>query len=245
MTGIDLAAHSDGCLFCLRLDGGFRGREHPFPESLGNTEIVLPKGVVCDRCNNNVLSQLDHALLEWPPVKMVRTLRAIPSKQGKFATTRWGNATISVREPGALVVEQFSDDAFLDKGGGNLQMNLRTGHRLTERHFAILTRAIWKIALELFYKDHGTNAFSTRFHPVRAMVLGKVPTHGWVLARRHADPADAEFGLSYRFLGPLERPLKVFATLLVGPVIMLTELLLRDSTDMDVFPDDLVSKAAF
>jgi len=29
-----------GCLYCRRSDGGFRGREHPLGESLGNTEIV-------------------------------------------------------------------------------------------------------------------------------------------------------------------------------------------------------------
>jgi hypothetical protein len=44
-------------------EGPFKSREHPFPESLGSTEIVLPRGVVCDPCNNGPLSRLDQAFL--------------------------------------------------------------------------------------------------------------------------------------------------------------------------------------
>lgn len=43
------ALHEQGCIFCRRHDGGFTSREHVFPESLGNEEVVLPRGVVCDR----------------------------------------------------------------------------------------------------------------------------------------------------------------------------------------------------
>ena len=37
------------CLFCRRGDGGWTSREHVIPESMGNTELILPPGVVCDR----------------------------------------------------------------------------------------------------------------------------------------------------------------------------------------------------
>jgi hypothetical protein len=37
-----------GCLFCRLSDGGFTTVEHALAESVGNTEIVLENGVVCD-----------------------------------------------------------------------------------------------------------------------------------------------------------------------------------------------------
>jgi len=38
------------CIFCLSENSSFSKEEHIIPESLGGEEI-LPKGFVCDRCN--------------------------------------------------------------------------------------------------------------------------------------------------------------------------------------------------
>jgi hypothetical protein len=47
------------CIFCRTKEEKFTFPEHVYPESLGNTEIILPAGLVCDACNNGVLSRLD------------------------------------------------------------------------------------------------------------------------------------------------------------------------------------------
>lgn len=62
------------CLYCLNNEENrtFRSVEHVFPESLGNTSIILEKGVVCDQCNNGILSQLDKTLLDFDPVALLR-----------------------------------------------------------------------------------------------------------------------------------------------------------------------------
>src|SRR5262249_562875 len=51
------------CIYCLNTAGSFRSEEHIYPESLGNDEAILPKGFVCDTCNNGPLAFLDNALL--------------------------------------------------------------------------------------------------------------------------------------------------------------------------------------
>src|SRR5688572_25775127 len=51
------ALHPEGCLFCRRHDGGFLSEEHIFSEGLGNTDYVLPPGIVCDRCNSGPLAR--------------------------------------------------------------------------------------------------------------------------------------------------------------------------------------------
>jgi hypothetical protein len=47
------------CIYCLSETGPFTSEEHIMPESLGNYDTFLPKGFVCDPCNNNILSTLD------------------------------------------------------------------------------------------------------------------------------------------------------------------------------------------
>src|ERR1700755_1925849 len=66
-----------GCLICRRSDGGFSSVEHILPESIGNTEKILPVGVVCDRCNHGPLSQIDRALGGFLPIEMMRTWHGI------------------------------------------------------------------------------------------------------------------------------------------------------------------------
>jgi len=88
------AAERRGCLFCKRKDGGFTTQEHIFPESLGNTELVLPPGVVCDRCNNEKLSTLDQTICDFMPISLRRTMLGIPSKAGKIPGFRFSEGTI-------------------------------------------------------------------------------------------------------------------------------------------------------
>src|SRR5580704_10566091 len=83
-----------GCLFCRRSDGGFTSTEHAFPESLGNSELVLPPGVVCDRCNNGILSQLDQEICNFAPIAMRRTVLGIESKSGKLPLLRCVQGTV-------------------------------------------------------------------------------------------------------------------------------------------------------
>ena len=64
------------CLYCKESDVPFTSVEHVIPESLGNQgfggtpPMVLPKGVVCDKCNHEKLSALDAALIGFPPISL-------------------------------------------------------------------------------------------------------------------------------------------------------------------------------
>ena len=75
-----------GCLFCLRADGGFTSVEHSIPESLGNVTLILPQGVVCDRCNNEELAELDQHLADLMPLKKRRTELGIKNKRGEVGS---------------------------------------------------------------------------------------------------------------------------------------------------------------
>lgn len=52
------------CLFCKRDSSTSRSVEHVIPESLGNKEYVLPRGMVCDKCNQYFAIKIEKPLLE-------------------------------------------------------------------------------------------------------------------------------------------------------------------------------------
>lgn len=73
------------CIFCLSNKNAFTAPEHILSEALGNKRLILPPGVVCDPCNHGPLSGLDKALVEFPPLQLIRVLGAC---SGKRAATR-------------------------------------------------------------------------------------------------------------------------------------------------------------
>jgi hypothetical protein len=72
------------CLFCKRDAAASRSREHVIPESLGNTTLVLPRGVVCDSCNNYFSREVERPFLESEPMASLRFQEALPSKRGRI-----------------------------------------------------------------------------------------------------------------------------------------------------------------
>lgn len=72
------------CIFCRLPSDQSRSIEHIIPESLGNTSHVLPRGVVCDSCNNYFAHQVEKPFLELPAIEVLRFDQAIESKKGRL-----------------------------------------------------------------------------------------------------------------------------------------------------------------
>ena len=83
------------CLYCKREHRAFTSEEHIVPEGLGNGNLILPRGVVCDRCNNEELSRLDQALQDFEFVKIAKAASGIPSKSGRYPTAAFRGLEIS------------------------------------------------------------------------------------------------------------------------------------------------------
>jgi HNH endonuclease len=106
------------CLYCRREDRKFTSVEHLVPEGLGNKEIVLPVGVVCDKCNNEVLSQLDKALIEFGPLALLRVKYAVPTKAGKMPEAQLGDALWQRTSPGHVHIKADSKKSIKERPGG-------------------------------------------------------------------------------------------------------------------------------
>lgn len=71
------------CIFCKDRSDDSVSVEHIIPEALGNTEHVLPPGVVCDRCNNYFARKIEGPLLQHPWFVQVRFRNVIENKEGR------------------------------------------------------------------------------------------------------------------------------------------------------------------
>jgi hypothetical protein len=190
-----------GCLFCRRSDGGFSSEEHIFPESLGNTEKILPVGVVCDRCNHEVLSSLDDALCDFGPVSMMRAIYGIPSKSGRMPSFRFDNGLLECREPGDIFLKLDSQkwhQEGLPAPPGKVAWSFTAQrHDMTARRLAKVHRALTKIAVEFAWLDLGEErVLSSEFDRERDIVLNG-GHHGYLVLPSQGTPEDRTLRFNY------------------------------------------------
>lgn len=72
------------CIFCHKDSSTSKSVEHIIPESLGNKEHILPKGYVCDACNNYFSVKIEKELLAQPYFVSMRRRNDIRTKKGKY-----------------------------------------------------------------------------------------------------------------------------------------------------------------
>jgi hypothetical protein len=184
--------------------------EHVIPESLGNQGLrgkpptVLPKGVVCDRCNHGKLAVLDNALIDFSPISVMRTRYAVRTKRGELPSAKLGNARIRSLSPGNILIEPGSSKKAcqFDRDTGSFNMLLLGNRRMTANDYRTITRALFKMALGGLYLNSPELALSERFDPVRRMILGLDEFHGYlVVAKKEQPPALNQHGvkLTYGF----------------------------------------------
>lgn len=74
------------CIFCKIESNNSQSVEHVIPESLGSKMIVLPKGLVCDKCNNYFAIKVEQPILNHQSIKNIRGWYQVPNKKGKMPT---------------------------------------------------------------------------------------------------------------------------------------------------------------
>lgn len=98
------------CLFCKNPSDSSRSVEHILPESLGNTEHVLPAGVVCDTCNNYFARKVEDPFLNSPAIRTLRACQGVTNKRGRLA----GRDAILMGEHRATLYTPFNGIPVLD-----------------------------------------------------------------------------------------------------------------------------------
>lgn len=170
------------CLFCKSEINSFLSVEHIFPESLGNKEKILPKGIVCDKCNNGVLSFLDSELANFDIILFFRTFYGIETKKGNVPQASF--STISLENPSKrhvnLVLKRTNKEDFVQTSEG-FDLKFTGRKKMSVKNIKFLARALYKIGLELLCLDHGVSfCLAPRFDEVRDIILGKRDFHGYI-----------------------------------------------------------------
>ena len=81
------------CIFCKVDSSETRSVEHVIPESLGNTDHVVPLGLVCDGCNRYFGTKIEQPLLSSSIFRDLRRNMDIPNKRGKLPPPATPDAT--------------------------------------------------------------------------------------------------------------------------------------------------------
>jgi hypothetical protein len=112
------------CIFCKAESSASRSVEHILPESIGNSKLVLPRGVVCDKCNNYFAKAVEKPFLEAEAVRQMRFHEGLPSKKGRVPTI------VGLLDPDIPV------KLVRDAKDGSLSVNVPVEHfqRLTQQH---------------------------------------------------------------------------------------------------------------
>jgi hypothetical protein len=219
------ARFEQGCIFCRRHDGGFVGEEHVFPRGLGNDEVILPPGAVCDRCNNGPLADVDQAFLQLPHVQFVRVMLGVESREGKRPESRWVDGTVSSPQPGHLLFDLRNERAFKELEPGRMQLSVSSGGPISVARYRKLLRAIYKMVIECICIDSGAHVFEPKFDSVRDMVIGTRPVEGFIVNPRQGEP-NPQVSLTYQARTAEGREF-ILVELNVAGVVFLTELLER------------------
>jgi hypothetical protein len=70
------------CIFCKSESGSSRSVEHIIPESIGNVEHVLSRGIVCDQCNSYFSTKVEKPFLDTSYVRDMCFHAQIRNKKG-------------------------------------------------------------------------------------------------------------------------------------------------------------------
>jgi HNH endonuclease len=143
------------CIFCKSNSTKSRSIEHIIPESLGNIEHVLPRGAICDTCNNYFARKVEGPLLETLWFRHARSRQWVPNKRGLIPP-------MAGLVPGArMPAHVWLDGPRLTLGGRNEEQHALTEAILTGRASSVyvpiveaidqrlMSRFLAKVALEV------------------------------------------------------------------------------------------------
>lgn len=72
------------CIFCKSTTNPFTSVEHIIPESIGNKEHILPKGIVCDPCNNYFSRKVENKFINSEVLLHLRNKMEIPNRDKRI-----------------------------------------------------------------------------------------------------------------------------------------------------------------
>lgn len=173
------------CIYCLKDSLGARSLEHVIPEALG-CRITLPKGYVCDACNN-YFSEMDKSILLNRYIGLHVGTEEIPGKKGKIR--RQIGERLRFPQKGAF--EITLGPRTITPGTQKVEFVLEQSQEFDELLFA---RGIHKIAFNSYASRFGQrDALHDRFNNLRRYVRKADRDELWTYAVKELQYRENDF----------------------------------------------------
>ncbi len=157
------------CIFCHKDSSTSKSVEHIIPESLGNKHHYLPKGYVCDKCNNYFSIKIEKELLAQPYFISMRSRNELLTKKGHFVkeklffpdVNRSGEVMMYTTEDGFIEVVINDEELYdlIEAGKTNTMIGLHIPE--PEYPNTNMSRFLAKCAYEFFLYNVGKENFDS------------------------------------------------------------------------------------
>ncbi|MCJ7484170.1 MAG: HNH endonuclease [Thermodesulfovibrionales bacterium] len=187
----DDSQYQKQCIYCLSISGKFTSEEHIFPESLGNDELILQKGFVCDECNNGILSCLDDFLLKFEPVAFLQVHFVPYKKNGQLPSANFQNLSIKRTTPKNIAIKTKDKSAFIihNKYSKTGEIDFTISIKGKKFDAKMLGRALYKIALGMVAFDQGHEiACDSKFDSARNFIMKGQGFSNNILIKKEGTP---------------------------------------------------------
>lgn len=144
------------CIFCGNDSSTSKSVEHIVPASFGNSISVLPKGVVCDKCNNYSARKIESPFLNSEAVLQLRQELEIHNRDGKvvnkFANLPTKNKMQISQDLHLVMSHEDKTEEEVEQAVFNYQKYLKRTDELLIKPDYNLSRLLAKMAVEAFKK---------------------------------------------------------------------------------------------
>lgn len=175
------------CIYCHKNTSNTIGIEHVIPESLGFKE-TLPKGYVCDECNN-YFANIDNVILHNRFIALQVGIEQIPGKKDKIRR-EIGNK-LSFPEKGHFSLTSDTLNIPSGKLKESYEFKFSQDKVFNEIEFA---RGIHKIAFNLYAFDRGRRAsLNQKFDNLRRYIRNPDKKEFWKYAVKYYPNSNNRF----------------------------------------------------
>jgi len=194
----------DRCIYCGTSEGSFTTVEHIVPEALGNEDIILPRGYVCDKCNNET-SSLEQVFLDSPPLDLLRIFCVDYNKKGAFPYYRSPEIHMERTSPNSVRITSYAGvkslPQIITRSDGACEVNIETREENKFDHITF-ARVLFKIGLGAIALREGREAaLHPRFSQAREFICKGGTFPNQLIISRSAEPR-AGFAVQWVYRSP-------------------------------------------
>jgi len=163
------------CIYCLEDSGAAKSVAHVISEGIGQNDMVLPKGAVCDACNHYIGHELESVLVAHPIISIAIQTLHLRGKGGK-RRKKLGNVDRTIEKNGITIP---CEPPVATTRDGVRRSTIRP---LVDPSFDFqrFRRGLHHVALNVVaYQDSVDRALDSSYDPIRSYVKRPKKGESW------------------------------------------------------------------